>query len=81
MTNTITAQALFASSLQPSDHPTLEQATLSAVATLTRQGGPDACAALWATAYGDHPDTAPARMRWALALAERIEPVFAHAAA
>jgi hypothetical protein len=74
MTSTHTAQALFASSLQPSDRPTIEQAAAAVHDSLHRHRGYAGCASVCATEYGDHPDTAPARMRWALALAQRITP-------
>jgi hypothetical protein len=66
------AEALFASSLQPSDRPTVEQVRAAVRESLRRHGGVRGCAALYAAEYGEHPETAPARMRWALALAEQI---------
>jgi len=60
------AAALFASSLQCSDQPSatqIRQAVLTATSTLGRTG----CAAQVAQEYGEHPETAPARMRWARA--------------
>ena len=68
MTSIDTAEALFASYLQPSDHPTSAQVTAAVRDSLRRLGGQGGCAAVRATAYGDHPDTAAARMRWALAI-------------
>jgi hypothetical protein len=72
MTTSSVAQALFVSSLQPSDRPTLEQAQAAVRDSLRRHGGSRGCAAIWAAEYGAHPDAAPARMRWALALAEQV---------
>jgi hypothetical protein len=72
MTTTRAAQALFTSSLQPSDRPTVEQAVAALRHSLRRHGGSRGCAAVYATEYGEHPDTAPARMRWALGLADQI---------
>jgi hypothetical protein len=63
------AEALFVSDLQPSDHPTLEQVIAAIGATLSRLGGPCGCAAACAAEYGEHPETASERMRWALATA------------
>jgi hypothetical protein len=74
MSSTHTAQALFASSLQPSDRPTAAHAAAAVHDSLRRHRGYAGCASVCATEYGDHPDTAPARMRWALALAQRIAP-------
>jgi hypothetical protein len=68
MTSIGTAEALIASPVQPSDHPTSAQATAAVSDSLRRLGGQRGCAAVRTTAYGDHPDTATARMRWALAI-------------
>ena len=60
------AAALFASSLQCSDQPSatqIRQAVITVTSTLGRTG----CAAQVAQEYGEHPETAPARMRWARA--------------
>ncbi len=72
MTSTDTAEALFASTLQPSEHPTAEQVTAAVRDSLRRHGGQHGCASLCAAEYGEHPDTAPARMRWALALTNHL---------
>ena len=72
MTSTDTAEALFASTLQPSEHPTAEQVTAAACDSLRRHGGQHGCASLCAAEYGEHPDTAPTRMRWALALTDHL---------
>jgi hypothetical protein len=58
------ADALFASALQRSDEPTAAQVRL-AIAAVTDTLGPTGCAARVAQEYGEHPDTAAARMRWA----------------
>jgi hypothetical protein len=60
------ADALFASPLQRSDQPSpaqVHQAIAAAVAAFGIRG----CAARVAQAYGDHPETAVLRMRWARA--------------
>jgi hypothetical protein len=62
---TFRAEALFASTLQPSGSPSSEQVRL-VVATTLRQLGIGGCAARMAADFGDHPDTAVARMCWAL---------------
>ncbi len=68
MTPSVLAQALFTSCLQPSQHPTPAEITAAIEAELRRRGGGTGCAALVAAEYGDHPEAASARMRWALAL-------------
>jgi hypothetical protein len=62
--STARADALFASSLQRSDEPTpaqVHQAVAAALAAFGIRG----CAARVAQAYGEHPETAVLRMRWA----------------
>ena len=68
--STARADALFASTLQRSDDPTaaqVHQAIAAALAAFGIQG----CAARVAQAYGDHPETAVPRMRWARATVTR----------
>ena len=58
------ADALFASAVQRSDDPCrrqVRQATAAAIGAYGQLG----CAARVAQAYGDHPETAVTRMRWA----------------
>jgi len=62
----VRAEALFASSLQSTDHPAPEQVRDAVTATL-RRWGVQGCAACVAGEFGDHPDVAVVRMRWALA--------------
>jgi hypothetical protein len=62
----IRAEALFASTLQCSEAPTADLVRSTVTATLKRLGV-RGCAAAVAVEYGDHPDTAVARMSWALA--------------
>ncbi len=67
------AEALFASTLQPSDRPTAPEVRQAVAATLRRlriQG----CAAHLAGDFGDHPEAAAARMRWALATVRAAYP-------
>ena len=64
--STARADALFASPLQRSDEPSpaqVHQAIAAAVAAFGIRG----CAARVAQAYGEHPETAVLRMRWARA--------------
>ena len=60
----VRADALFASALQRSDEPSarqVRQATAAAIGVFGALG----CAARVAQAYGEHPETAVTRMRWA----------------
>ena len=59
------ADALFASPLQRSCAPSAGQVR-QAIGTAIGAYGAGGCAARVAQAYGEHPDTAPTRMRWAL---------------
>jgi hypothetical protein len=58
------ADALFASALQGSEEPSAVQIKQAIVAT-TRAFGDLGCAARVAQEYGEHPETAIPRMRWA----------------
>ena len=62
------AGALFASPLQRSDEPSARQVR-EAIATTMSVHGVQGCAARVAQAYGEHPETARTRMRWALTAA------------
>ena len=64
--STARADALFASALQRSDEPSAEQVR-RAIAAAVRKFGAEGCAARVAQAYGEHPETAVLRMRWARA--------------
>jgi uncharacterized membrane protein len=64
--STARADALFASSLQRSDQPTVAQVH-GAIAAALAAFGMRGCAARVAQAYGEHPETAVPRMRWARA--------------
>jgi len=60
----VRADALFASTLQRSDEPSAMQVK-QAIAAATRAFGDLGCAARVAQEYGEHPETAATRMRWA----------------
>jgi hypothetical protein len=60
----VRADALFASALQRSDAPSGRQVQ-QAIATAVRQFGGRGCAAVVAQEYGEHPEAAARRMRWA----------------
>ncbi|GAA4244311.1 hypothetical protein [Dactylosporangium darangshiense] len=62
----VRAEALFASDLQSSQFPAGGEIR-SAVAATLRSMGIQGCAARVASEFGDHPETAVARMAWALA--------------
>jgi len=64
--STARADALFASTLQRSDEPTPAQVH-GAIAAALAAFGIRGCAARVAQAYGEHPETAAPRMRWARA--------------
>jgi hypothetical protein len=71
------AQALFLSYLQPSQEPSTGEIVL-AIETSLRRWGPAGCAAAAAAEYGEHPESAVPRMRWALSVTSaRLEPVAA----
>ena len=67
-TSALRAEALFASVLQRSDRPSPGQVRKAIAAAVHAYGG-DGCAELVAQEFGDHPETAVARMRWARAAA------------
>ena len=69
----VRAEALFASCLQGSEQPCAEQVR-RAVATTLRQVGIRGCVACVASEFGDHPETAVARMAWALATVRATYP-------
>jgi uncharacterized membrane protein len=77
---TIRAEALFVSDLQPSERPTAGQVAAAVLAGLRSHGGATGCAAAVAAEYGEHPESAVARMRWALSLVEAGTEVAAAAA-
>ena len=70
-TSAVWAGALFASTLQRSDAPRAGQAH-AAAATALRAYGRRGCAERAAQEFGDHPETAVARMRWARAVAGEV---------
>ena len=60
----VRADALFASALQRSDRPSSGQVR-QAIAGAVARYGDSGCAARVAQAFGEHPETAVTRMRWA----------------
>jgi hypothetical protein len=67
-TGAVRADALFASGLQRCEEPTASQVR-RAVAESIRAFGYSGCAGRVAQEFGDHPETAVPRMRWARAVA------------
>ena len=63
-------RALFASSLQRSDVPGAGLVT-EAIRVTMQQLGADGCTGQMAQEFGDHPETAAARMRWVRSLLTR----------
>jgi len=62
--------ALFASALQPSDTPDAGMIA-AAISSAVQRFGPRGCTERMAQEFGDHPDAAARRMRWARRLAAR----------
>jgi hypothetical protein len=70
-TSALRAEALFASALQRSDRPSPGQVRKAVAAAMRAHGG-QGCAELVAQEFGDHPETAAERMRWARAVASEV---------
>jgi len=70
-TSAVWAGALFASTLQRSDAPSAGQAR-TAAATALQAYGHRGCAERVAQEFGDHPEAAVARMRWARGVAGEV---------
>jgi len=64
LTDDVRTEALFASDLQRSERPTPESIREAVLAALDRLGA-GGCAELVAQEFGEHPDCALGRMRWA----------------
>ncbi len=62
------ADAVFVSGLQRRDEPSAGQVRQAVVAAI-RAFGSSGCAGRVAQEFGDHPETAASRMRWARAVA------------
>lgn len=67
MTLATGAEALFTSPLQPSEQPTAADVRAAVLLSLRTHHGARGCAAAVAVEFGEHPETAVTRMRWALA--------------
>ena len=64
MIDDVRTEALFLSDVQRSQEPTAELIRAAVTATVDRLGEAG-CAELVAQEFGEHPDCAPSRMRWA----------------
>jgi hypothetical protein len=64
------AAALFVSDVSVADHPTDVEVDNAIRHSLRTHGGSRGCVADLAAAYGDRPDLAAPRMRWALGIVE-----------
>ncbi len=67
------AEALFVSETQPSDGLSVDRVR-AAVQTAVRRYGVRGCACLVAYEFGEHPEVAAARMRWAHATVLAVFP-------
>jgi hypothetical protein len=72
MTLATRAEALFVSSLQPSDQPTVDEVVEAIGLSLQTRGGVSGCADAFAAQYGEYPEEAARRMRWAISLVVRF---------
>jgi hypothetical protein len=62
--NAVRSEALFVSAMQRSDGPSVGQVQ-QAIARAVREFGTRGCAERVAQEFGDHPEIAVSRMRWA----------------
>jgi hypothetical protein len=69
--NAVRSHALFVSSLQRSERPTVGQVR-DAIVRAVRDLGAAECAARVAQEFGDHPELATARMRWAIRMVAEV---------
>src|SRR3954471_12658619 len=69
------AEALFASGLSASSRPTRGEVDASIRWAVQRFRGSRGCAGEAAAAYGDYPETAVGRMRWARAVVAATYPI------
>ena len=69
----VRAEALFASLLQSSEHPAPDEVRGAVAATL-RRFGIGGCVVRVAGEFGEYPESAVARMTWALAMVRTVYP-------
>ncbi|WP_433617785.1 hypothetical protein ACQP2P_19085 [Dactylosporangium sp. CA-139114] len=65
------AEALFVSSVQSSESPAAVEVRKAVAESFARLGS-RGCAACVAGEFGDHPEVAVARMRWAIAMVSTV---------
>lgn len=65
------AEALFTSNLSAAEDPTPAQVDAAIQRAMRTYGGTRACAGEVAAAYGEYPEAAASRMRWARIVVER----------
>jgi hypothetical protein len=68
------AEALFVSDVSATTPLTRREAEAAIRNAVRRHDGTRGCAAVLAVAYGDHPETAAPRMRWARGMVEMLFP-------
>jgi hypothetical protein len=66
------AEALFVSDLSTESHPTSAEVTATIRGAVRAHGGSRGCATILAGDYGEHPETAASRMRWALGIVHAV---------
>jgi hypothetical protein len=66
------AEALFGSDLPTGSAPSGPEVAAAIRRTVRRYGGTRGCAIVLAGEYGDHPETAQPRMRWALHVIQTV---------
>jgi hypothetical protein len=66
------AAALFVSSLSATEQPTRTEAARAIRESLRTRGGTRGCVADMAARYGEYPELAAARMRWARGVVESL---------
>jgi len=71
---TARSHALFVCDLQPSESPDLDEVR-AAIRQTVRTYGVRGCLVRVAQEYGDHPETAAPRMRWAREVVSKAYPV------
>jgi hypothetical protein len=66
------AEALFTSQLATGSHPSFELVETAIRVAVRTHGGVRGCAADVAAEYGDYPEVAAPRMRWARSVVEQL---------
>jgi hypothetical protein len=66
------AAALFASDLPSGSRPDATSVENAIAVSVRRSGGTRGCVAALAAAYGDYPETAVVRMRWARSVVQSV---------